>query len=553
VNLAQSHALLGRVLEGRSKDPLSWWRFAVPRAREAFALLSSRNPPDELHIRAANKTGKTESAAAYMLACLQKRQSLDGVPLPQWRGPIEAGQFVLDYKQQLLSVQPAYFRLLGSWPHHARYQGEILESLRVMPVGGSSDESKWSVLHFFSQERKRSGLGFRLDLADFDEPPVMEVLRELRKASHAGRRCIILIQETPTRRREWAPLYLDYGDCPRRSLRRVDRERAECRWSLDEVADWVLSEQEKAKLLRRYRSDPLHSESRSAREHGDYMTTEGASAWGQNGTEALLAMLDQCEDPEVVNWRVSIESVDGERSSRIAEVPVEIFQPPKAGLRYYQAIDPSSGTEGRNPAGLLMAEVGTGDLCARWNGYLAPYSLGVLGAGLARQYHDALSDIEMKDHWGVNVLRGFTASQYGNMAYESRELRPGVWAKEVGWDADQEAVAIGIGCIQEWLESWQAGVKYARCPSRAILGCLLDCNLDERGKIVAAEGIDHGEDLRLWGQVLRRCVRRSSTIRLPGPATPTVEDQLAARIMGQLSGTATMRPQPVRPQAPAVP
>jgi len=520
-------------LERQRRDPLDTWHFAVPRLRDALALYSAADPVDELHLRACNKGGKTTTGSAFMIACLQKRSSLDGVPIPQWRGPVEGGQFVLDYKQQLLSVQPAYLRLLGSWPHHARYQGEAMESLRIQPVDGSSDESTWSVLHFFSQERKRSGVGFRLDIADFDEPPVMDILREVRKAAHAGRRGLVLIQETPTIRSQWRPLQQDYGDTPRRSIRRVDQDRAECRWSLDEVADWVLSDEEKDQLLRRYRNDPLHSEARSAREHGDYMTTEGASPWGVGGTEALLRMLEEAVDPEVVTWRVSAEkTLDGEPVT-VARVPVEVWAPSRSGARYYEAIDPASGVDdGRhNPAGLLVAEVGPGDLVARWNGYLAPYSLGVLGAGLGRQYQHAQADIEMKDHWGVNVVRGFEASTYAQLAYEQRELRPGVWAKEVGWDANDESVAAGIGCIQQWLESYQAGIRYAKCPSRKVLECLIDCNLDERGKIVAAAGIDHGEDLRLWGQVLRRCVSRSQG---PPPRKPqTADEKIAALIRGE--------------------
>lgn len=493
-------------LDQRDADPLRWWRFAVPRVREACRLFTAADPIDELHMRACNKGTKTETEAAFVLACAQKRTELDGVPLPRWPGRIEAAQLVLDYKQQLLSVQPAYLRLLGRWPHHPRYQGEILSSVHVQPVGGSSDESTWSVIHFLSQENKRSGLGVRADLVAFDEPPPIEILRELRKASHAGRRGLILIAETPTIRRQWAPLLADYGETPRRTIRRVDQDRAEVRWSLDDVAAWVLSPEETAKLRRKYAKDPL----RDAREHGDYVNAVGDSPWQGELQDALLAMLERCRDPEIVEWRVSREADDDGRTLTVTKVPVEIFGPPRPGFNYYEPIDPSSGVDDQrhNPAGILGAEIGSGNLVYRWNGYLAPYSVGVLGAGLGRQYNGASADVEMKDHWGVNVVRGFNASHYGNLCCERRELRPGEWAKEVGFDANEEARSLAIGCIQEWLSAWAAGAGYADCPSRHVLESIMDCQLDERGKVVAGAGVDHGEDVVLWGRCLLRAVRR---------------------------------------------
>ena len=126
MSLAEAYVRASAALDDVQADPLAVWHFTVPRVREAVQLFIADDPIDELHLRACNKGTKTETAAAYVLACLQKRPELDGVPLPQWRGRVEAAQLVLDYKQQLLSVQPAYLRLLGKWPHHARYTGEIL-------------------------------------------------------------------------------------------------------------------------------------------------------------------------------------------------------------------------------------------------------------------------------------------------------------------------------------------------------------------------------------------------------------------------------------------
>ena len=511
----------------QNKDRLQDWRFAVPRLKEAFRLFTADDPIDELHMRKPNGSGGTTSLAAWVLACCQKRASLDGVPVPQWKGRVEAAQLVLDYKQQILSVQPAYMRLLEGWTFKARYVGEALSALRIKPVNGSDNEAEWSVVHFLSQENKRSGLGVRADVIAFDEPPVIEILRELRKAAHANRRMVMVIAATPTIRRQWAPIREDYGDTPRRSIRRVDQERAEVRWSLDEVADWVLPAHTKAKMLRKYSTDPLAE----AREHGDYTNTEGKCPFD---VPTLLEMLGGCADPVIEQWRVSRETEEG--TNTVVKVPYQVWKEPQADKLYYVDVDPASGVDdnAHNPAGLHVSEVGSGDLVARWNGYLAPYSVGVLAAGLARQYKNASIDVETNDHWGINVVRGIQACRYGNIAYEQRELKPGEWSKEVGFHNNEKARAIIIGSIQEWLSAWKAGVKYAACPSRAVLECLLDSELDDRGKIVAGPGIAHGEDMILWGQKLRRVVSRSNR-EIPDiqTAPKTADDALIAMIQGK--------------------
>lgn len=512
LTIADRHLRVRSQLDARRADPLRWWRFgfqgdALDRIRVAFGLLAADDGIDELHLRACNKGTKTETKAAYMLAALQKRPMLDGVPIPQWRGRVEGLQLVLDYPQQLLSVKAAYLRLLGDWPAHVRYEGEYLKSIHVMPVGGDpDDESAWSLVYFMSQKNWQSGTGARADIVDFDEPPKMDILRELRKAAHAGRRCVILIGETPTKRREWAPLRDDYGETPRRTLRRVDRERAEIRWSLDEVADWVLSVEEKAKLRRIYERDPL----RAAREHGDYANTEGLCPFDQGDLAGVIERMIAawCRDPIIKHIPVQIESAGG-APKLVTRVPVEVWTIPRRNAECYQAIDPASGVDdnAHNPAALHMSDDDTGELYARWNGYMPPYSVGALAAALHRHYNHAWTDVEMKDHWGVNVMRGYEDNGGTKLCYEERELRPGVFAKEVGFDVKHETRSIWVGCIQEWIAAFAAGEPYAPCPSRAVFDTLLDTELDDRGFVIAGPGIAHGEDFVLLGQKLRRVKR----------------------------------------------
>lgn len=507
-SVAELYQSVQRGLELHRSDPLTFWRFAVPRLQQGFSGFTDPDPVTELHLRGPNKGTKSQTTAAYVVACCQKRTHLDGVLLPQWRGPIEAVQLVRDFPQQLLSVQAAYLKVLGSWPVHPRKDGETLKSLRIKPLGAGDDEAEWSVIHFLSQKNLGSGTGVRADIVAFDEPPVMEILRELRKAPHAGRRGIRIIAETPTKRREWWPLQDDYGESPRKAIRRVDRLRAEVRWSMDEVADWCISPQEKTDLWDSYRGDPLFGKDGGARWHGDYTSTEGSCPLD---VVVLMQMLERCTPPEIMEARVPRETDDDRGSVTVDKPDVEVWVKPPAVRAAYIGIDPASGTKGgrHNPLGLLVMEEETGNLLARWNGYLEPYSVGILAAVLARQYHDARVDIEMKDHWGVNVVRGCHAAGYYNLCHEIREIEPGHRAKEIGWDANEESVRAGIGCVQEWLAAWRSGAPYAKCPSRAVIESLIATELDDRGKIVSAqEGGAHGEDMRIWGQGLRMVVRQ---------------------------------------------
>lgn len=498
-SLAERRIRLRSYTERREDDPLAFWRHASTQSREATKLVSQ---VDEVYARAANKAGKTEWAGALTLAMLQKRPDLDGVPLPQWRGPVSGLALSLDYNQQKLSVQQTLLRLLGKWPHHAKWKGDdILSSLRIKPMGGSDDEQEWSILTFMSQENKRAGVGARADVVWADEPPVEEIWREVRKAAHAGRHMVRLISATPIFRRQWAWLKADYGDCARESIRR-QQDVAEVRWSLED--NKILSGEEIAKLKRLFGKEPAIYD---ARVFGDYIDASGSCPFH---VPTILKMLEECLEPEIVDKPIQEEMNDEGVPTTVRRVPVEVFMQPKPGRSYWMTIDASSGVDDakHDPFEIEISEIGSGDLVSRCGGYLSGRLVGILGAGLARQYNGAVADPEVNDRWGVNVVEGFHAAQYGHFAREPRELRPGEWSQEIGFHNTAKSRPLIIGSIQSWIESWRVGVRYAACPSRFILNTLLDCILDETGKIVAAPGL-HDEALICWGQLLRRAVTRS--------------------------------------------
>lgn len=510
------------------QSPLDYWRHAAPQLREATRLT---NEVDEVAVRAPNNGGKTEWGTAFIVRAAQGRNTLDGIPIPRWDGRIDAIELARDYKQQKLSTQQTYLRLIGNHPHKCRWAGDdVLSSMRIRHEDSTDDEATWSLITFLSQENKRAGLGARADIIRGDEPPDREIWHEARKAAHANRRGLRLITYTPIRRPEWWWLQEEYGSGTRGNVRRVGAHWAEVRFSL--MDNTVLSPARKATLIDEFTKMGSIAD---ARIHGDFVDASGDCPFDVEAKQAnLAAMLELCVPGESVQWRVSREerSEDG-RTRQTTMLTVEVWALATPGASYYIVIDTASGAENGDPLGLDVYEVGSGDLVASWGGHASPYSVGVLAAGLARQYNNATIDVEVNDGWGVNVYRALGDASYGNLAFERRELRPGVWSKELGFRTNKDTRGAMIGAIQAQIEAWAAGVCYGKCPSRKHIQCLLDCVLDDSGKPVASPGLND-ERMITRGQGLRRAVTRSGR-QIPDLATPprTADQDLIAAIMGE--------------------
>lgn len=507
---ARLHAKVKLHLLRRDTDPLAYWHHAAPQSKTASKLLKFFR---EVYVRAANLSGKTEWAAAIVLAMLKKQRSLDGVALPQWRGKVDALCLVRDYRQLKLSVQQTLLRLLGKWPHKARYVGDTLVSLKVKPLGGSDDERDWSSLTILSQENRRAGLGARADIVWADEPPVEPIWREVRKAGHAGRRRVRIISATPTIRSQWAWLEKDYSPEAKRGRTQKHQDWAEVRWSLDDVPEHILPKSHKDELRRDYSKEGKKMS--EAREFGDYVDTSGDCPFD---VDTLYEMLTECRDPEAREWRISreIDGADG-RVIKLEKVTVEVFSDAIAGRQYHLGVDPSKGiaSDRHDPGGILVTEQGSGDVVALYNGYIGSYGLGCLAAGLARQYNDAIVDPENNSGWFEGVMRGLSASGYGRIARTKVAGSPGGDKYEVRWGFTTTAQTRNamIAAVQDWIQAWKAGERWGRCPSRVVIQQLLDTILDEDGKPVAAPGL-HDEFLILRGQSLRktRMVRHDPNI-----------------------------------------
>lgn len=547
--LAELHRSVQAGLQLRERDPLSYWRFAVEDVKPAVALFSAREPIEELHMRAPNKGAKTESAGAFVLACAQKRTHLDGVPLPQWRGPVTAKVLSLDYNEQKAGAQQTILRLIGKWPHKPRWKGDdILSTVRVMPQGGSDDMSTWSIISFHSQENSRAGVG-RSDIVWADEPPKRDVWQEARKAAHAGRRCVRIISETPTFRRHWFWLPEEYGDPPRSKLTRINQDWAEVRWSLTDSLgasiNQALSRREVEALLRQYWGspdrqtpvDPLYD----ARVHGDYIDVSGLCPFN---VVALRQMLDECVQPDTRKWEITRE-VFGENGlvRKLVTVDVDVLADPKLGHDYYMNIDPSKGINDprHDPGGILGCEAATLEDVVMYEGYIGTYGLGHLASGLGRQYNNATVDPESNSGWSEGVLRGLADAGYAKISKTRKLLQPGKYETKLGFETTNVTRPAMIAAVQEWIDAYAAGIRYAPCRFRRVIQTLLDVVLDAEGKPVAAAGFND-EFLILKGQQLRQLYRPRVDMNLARQIEPrksrdlTIEDLLRGEDKPSRSG-----------------
>lgn len=490
----------------RERDPLTYWHFRAPQTREAALALRE---VDELYLRGPNKGGKTEMQYAVALACLQGREALDGVPLPRWRGRIDAVSLELDHVQQELSSQQTLMRLIGDWPKKVRKVGDAISSITVKPINGSSDESTWNKLQFVSQKNRDSGIGIRADIVLGNEPPRENIWRELRKAAHAGRRMLRIIGATPIIRRQWEWLKKDYGDSPRGVLTRRDNW-LEARWSLYDST--ALSPEEIAALVHEYRTDPLAI----ARIYGDYVDVSGeANPFALRdgvGIKALNEMLEKAHAAarHFLTWECTIvREVQGEEGleQRKRTVPVLVHEEPKDGQQYYLNVDPSRGIEmpGHDPGAILVSKMGSGDDVAMYEGYIGSYGLGRLAAILARQYNNAVVDPESNSGWAEGVQRGLQDAGYGNLARTRVALDPeGTrWETRFGFITNKDTRHAMIAADQAWVQAWVDREPYANCPFPRVIETFLDTILDQNGKAVAAPGY-HDEFLILKGQSLRK-------------------------------------------------
>lgn len=510
-------------------DPLSLWSFSSDESRDAVAKLGAA----KVFVRGGNLVGKSELLAAVAASLCQRRETLDGVPLPWMPKQPEGMIFVRDTTVQRLSTGPALTRMLGRWPHRVSWTNRsegVASSVRIQQRGNASDdESTWAALHFLTQKNPEAGVGARGDFRLFDEPPLERHWDESGKMAHAGRQDVALTGFTPIRRREWRWI-------KRRVTEAVGNRSGvvvggQVEYVIPTAHNRAIPRWQIEALERQYAGTPLYR----ARLYGDYCDTEGDNPLNPNGLDALESVCVPGRE-----WVVEVPStVDLPTGRRriVREATVHVWFKGERGERYYIPCDGSAGIRDaaglHDPCAAHVKRESDGATVASYEGYIGGYGLGVLAAFLGREYGaksgcrgDAWVDPETQGGWGESILDGLMDARYSNVASERDS--EGRWKGKLGFGTTVHSRPRKIAALIEWVEAWAQGERYAPVWDVRIVRHLRDLVLDEADKLLAQPGA-HDEHAILMGQGLLRLTERRP--KREEAAVAEIEDPTLRKIL----------------------
>lgn len=485
----------------------------------------------EIYLHSGNLWGKTTIGARVGVALARGSRSLDGVDLPALPSPNVGLVFSLDYKQQRLSVQPAYLAAVGDWPHTEEWNGQTLVSMRVKPEGCRSENPKdWSLILFYSQENRRAGVGARGNWCHFDEPPRIDTLREVRKMGEANSVFVSYITATPLNRAGWYPLREDY---PLEHEGKWHQGRLRLRapaFNPDDPDDMsignaALTPQKRRELLNAYANDPH----RVARITGLEIDTSGASPWKVN-FEELRRWLAACTAPEeVLDWRVSREILTPQGKKLVTEVvEVDVWENFEPACVYRIFADTSKGIDDdeHDPGMAQVVNMTRGTQAARYRGYLGEYGLGVLAAGMSREWGGARCDPAVTGGYGEAFLTGYSAAGGTNLVSHTTYDAQGHARHHVGFTENAEVNHLHAAAIREALVASEQGHPWLTIRCKEDVLELMDLVIDRKGRVDHEDG-KHNESFTTLGRAAAALMpRRGQRIEKPARSTRVPESPL---------------------------
>lgn len=502
-------------------DPQALFRCTSAEQRRFIAELRY----GEIYLHSGNLWGKTTIGARVGVALARGSRYLAGVELPALPSPNVGLVFSLDYKQQRLSVQPAYLAAVGEWPHTEEWNGQTLVSMRIKPEGSKSDNPKdWSLILFYSQENRRAGVGARGNWCHFDEPPRIDTLREVRKMGEANSVFVSYITATPLNRSGWYPLRDDY---PLEHEGKWWQGRLRLRapaFNPDDpddmsVGNAALTPQKRRELLNAYANDPH----RVARITGLEIDTSGASPWKVNFDE-LRRWLAACTEPEeVLDWKVSREILTPQGKQIVTEVvEVEVWENFESSCVYRIFADTSKGIDDdeHDPGMAQVVNMTRGTQAARYRGFLGEYGLGVLAAGMGREWGNARCDPAVTGGYGEAFLTGYRAAGGNNLVSHTTYDGQGKARHHVGFTENAETNNLHAAAIREALVASEQGHPWLTLRCKEDVLELMDLVIDRKGRVDHEDG-KHNEAFTTLGRAASVLMPTGKGQRIPKPARST--------------------------------
>lgn len=496
-------------LDRWKKDPLLTFRHT---SQAQIELIRWIGEPEisEVYWRSGNSGGKTWGGAALGVALARGLKELDGVPLPRLGIPNVGWVLTQSYKQQVESSQKAYLSWLGDHPKDIAYvQGKTKGYIETIYVStglckhGDAKSCQTCSKITFHCEESDSAIGGRIDWAHADEPPKEEIWREVRARRTAGKRFVRFITATPLEAVRWRWLEDEFRGCLVYASRNVAGKevtgspyngKAEIRSTLFD--NQALTEQDVKGFIQDFANDPFSA----ARLRGDYVDASGSCPFDVQKLDRMRTHCRPPKDQKPFTIQTEIETDFGRRKTQIA-VFMEIWYPPEPGEKYLSIWDPSSGVEGKNhdPAEGVIVSRFQPRLCARFNGYLAPYGLGYLAAIVGNWYNRALTDVETNSNWAGPFLSAMHDMSYGKINKHVDPDKPGRQDERLGFRTSLSHRMTMIGALQRAISQDEIEI-----PSVAVIDCLRSIVLtihDKTGqeKFQAQKG-RHDESLITMGQ-----------------------------------------------------
>lgn len=481
-NIAQTALVFDRGARIERDDPLRWFRFKS--VGQELLVLYVRDEI-ECYWRAGNQGGKTYGGAALGVALAQGRKELDGLPTPRIRTPNVGYVLTQTYKQQSESTQKAYLQLIGDWPHEIGWvdkKNDYISTIWVKPIGCKSDDFRdWSKIVFHCAQTGNSIPGGRIDWAHADEPPKMQMWREIRFRTRANAPLYRWITATMFGREDWEELERDFEGC----FQNPKNGRVQIVTSVFD--NEALSPEHLHKLVQNAIGDPYEA----ARLHGELLDLSGKCPF--NVAKLSRWMKERTFDPTMVEEELLTER-DTPEGRFVSEVKAkwEMYYDRDPLEEYLMVVDPSQGINDpyHDPAGIHIYSRRRQRLVARFNGYLSAYAIGYLACNMGARYGFPLCDIDMTGGYGDTVLRVMSDRQYRNFVLELIEERandtPDTF--RIGFKSTHQKRNALVGDIVRAIDE-----DLVYIPSKAVLSCLMNMTVDETGRVAAVRG-RHDED-----------------------------------------------------------